>query len=242
MKATLYKITHTPSKLIYYGSIWAQGKTIQDRLDEHLTGRGSKFIFKLINDGASPHEFFIEQIAVGDIDTICSEESKLAANNLWPIGLNGNAGKNIIRTKKGQQKVSSAVSKSKKGQSKETNSGVAAQAMKLSKMVGEKRSPAQKTWDANKSEYNRAINKRPPKLPIGSKKMTNGVKNIFVQPEDIESKLDEGWKIGSCNSAWNKGRKIPNMKPRAIVDCPHCNKSGNISQMKRWHFDNCKHK
>jgi hypothetical protein len=25
------------------------------------------------------------------------------------------------------------------------------------------------------------------------------------------------------------------------VTCQHCNKSGSISNMKRWHFDNCKH-
>jgi len=27
-----------------------------------------------------------------------------------------------------------------------------------------------------------------------------------------------------------------------IVRCPHCNKTGGISNMKRWHFDNCKYK
>lgn len=30
------------------------------------------------------------------------------------------------------------------------------------------------------------------------------------------------------------------MKPRAQVTCPHCNKQGDISGMKRYHFDNCK--
>jgi hypothetical protein len=29
-------------------------------------------------------------------------------------------------------------------------------------------------------------------------------------------------------------------KPQEIVTCPVCNKSGGISNMKRWHFDNCK--
>lgn len=28
--------------------------------------------------------------------------------------------------------------------------------------------------------------------------------------------------------------------PKKIVNCPHCSKPGGISQMKRWHFDNCK--
>jgi len=29
-------------------------------------------------------------------------------------------------------------------------------------------------------------------------------------------------------------------KPQRVVTCPHCEKSGGISVMKRWHFDNCK--
>lgn len=34
--------------------------------------------------------------------------------------------------------------------------------------------------------------------------------------------------------AWNKGIKMP------TVTCPHCNKIGDKSNMKRWHFNNCK--
>ena len=30
-------------------------------------------------------------------------------------------------------------------------------------------------------------------------------------------------------------------KNRPILYCPHCDKSGASSQMKRWHFDNCRH-
>lgn len=32
------------------------------------------------------------------------------------------------------------------------------------------------------------------------------------------------------------GRQMPK------VTCPHCNKTGDIGNMKRWHFDNCKDK
>jgi hypothetical protein len=28
--------------------------------------------------------------------------------------------------------------------------------------------------------------------------------------------------------------------PKPKVTCPHCSKEGGISQMKQWHFDNCK--
>ena len=31
-------------------------------------------------------------------------------------------------------------------------------------------------------------------------------------------------------------------EPKPQVTCPHCNKTGGEPSMKRWHFDNCKHK
>ena len=37
-------------------------------------------------------------------------------------------------------------------------------------------------------------------------------------------------------SAAQKGKSKP------IIICPHCNKSGSVSNMKRWHFDYCKEK
>lgn len=37
-----------------------------------------------------------------------------------------------------------------------------------------------------------------------------------------------------------KQKGIP--KPRYKVTCPHCEKIGDVTNMKRWHFDNCKNK
>lgn len=34
--------------------------------------------------------------------------------------------------------------------------------------------------------------------------------------------------------AWNKNIKMP------TIQCPHCHKIGSVSNMKRWHFNNCK--
>lgn len=31
-------------------------------------------------------------------------------------------------------------------------------------------------------------------------------------------------------------------KPQRIVECLYCSKYGGVSAMKRWHFDNCKHR
>lgn len=53
---------------------------------------------------------------------------------------------------------------------------------------------------------------------------------------------------------WKRGKTIHNLKglrkgaekrkgiALKTIKCPHCDKEGGISQIKRWHFDMCKHK
>lgn len=52
-------------------------------------------------------------------------------------------------------------------------------------------------------------------------------------------KISESHK-GKTHSA--ETRKKMSETKRAKVTCTHCNKTGGISNMKRYHFDNCKHK
>jgi 5-methylcytosine-specific restriction endonuclease McrA len=40
------------------------------------------------------------------------------------------------------------------------------------------------------------------------------------------------------NKGWLEGN--PNSVPMLKIICPRCNKEGGISQMKRYHLDNCK--
>lgn len=236
-KAELYRITYIPSGKTYYGSTWKEGKNYIDRFNEHMAKKGSKYIAELLNNGATKNDFVTELLMIGPVDYVCDIEMKLAKNNLYPYGLNGNAGKNIIRTPEGQQRVSAAVSAAKLGKTKEMSTGVASQAQKLSHQCGENRTDKQKLWDSKKAAVNKLSGNRPPKMINGSKKMTNGTVNTFVAPEMINDYISRGWRMGSCRHAWNKGKK---MKTRETVTCPHCGKVGNISQMKRYHNDNCK--
>ena len=52
--------------------------------------------------------------------------------------------------------------------------------------------------------------------------------------------------------AWRYGKKFPEMakklsemlkgKPKEKTTCPHCELFGSVSNLKRYHFDNCKAK
>jgi hypothetical protein len=51
--------------------------------------------------------------------------------------------------------------------------------------------------------------------------------------------------IGSKNHMYGKthnkeSRRIISEANRQRITCPHCNKNGGITAMRRWHFDNCK--
>ena len=46
------------------------------------------------------------------------------------------------------------------------------------------------------------------------------------------------WRKQHCTNISKKGVQSNNK----IVKCPHCSKKGQSRAMKRWHFDNCKHK
>jgi hypothetical protein len=55
---------------------------------------------------------------------------------------------------------------------------------------------------------------------------------------------EKHWNFGGTISDEHKEtmRQTHLGKPKKIVTCPHCNKSGGEGAMKRWHFDNCKSK
>lgn len=225
----------------YYGSIWASGKTIQDRLDEHVSHHGAKYISQIILDGASPSEFITKLLLIGELGYVCDIEAKLAATNLWPKGLNGNAGKNIVRTAAGQERVSNAVSAAKLGKTKETSHGVARQAKKSAALSGENRTEKQKEWDAKKSQFNKDLLKMPPRVELGSRWMNNGTIHKRISPIEVSNFVKDGWVFGMVGDRpMSEETKRKLSKPKTKLTCPYCNLSGGASQMKRWHFKNCK--
>ena len=61
-----------------------------------------------------------------------------------------------------------------------------------------------------------------------------GNDSALVHINSLEGKR----RLGKSNVVGEKQREYLDTK----VKCPHCSKEGNIANMKRWHFDNCKQK
>ena len=73
--------------------------------------------------------------------------------------------------------------------------------------------------------------------PANGKKISDALKG---KPKTLEhrmnlSKVNIGKKV-----IFTEQHKQNLRKPKPKLVCPHCNKSGGASVMKRWHFDRCK--
>lgn len=64
----------------------------------------------------------------------------------------------------------------------------------------------------------------------GKKRSTDQKKNISVS------------KIGKNGPKHTEETKQKLRKEKSKIQCPHCETIGGLPQMKRWHFDQCKHK
>ena len=84
-----------------------------------------------------------------------------------------------------------------------------------------------------------------------------GKTGLFTQTKDSNKRRSEALKgrkrpdfIGNTYAKghtceWTEEQRSAQSKrlkgrPKPTATCPHCNKVGGISAMKRWHFDNCK--
>lgn len=83
-----------------------------------------------------------------------------------------------------------------------------------------------------RSSWNKGL-KLPPQSEESNKKRSETLKE-FWKDKPGNRKGCEPWNKGQkTGPAWNSGKIMPKVK------CPHCSKEGDISNMKRWHFDNC---
>ena len=62
----------------------------------------------------------------------------------------------------------------------------------------------------------------------------NHKSNISKSKKGKKQSIDHKEKIGARFRAIERNR--------TMLQCPHCNKTNNVGNSKRWHFDNCKSK
>lgn len=80
---------------------------------------------------------------------------------------------------------------------------------------------------------------KPPKPKPPPKKRGGKIGHIVTQEtRDKISKI----KLNTKFILTEEGRNKISQNAKLKISCPHCRIEGNIANMKRWHFDNCKMK
>ncbi len=80
------------------------------------------------------------------------------------------------------------------------------------------------------------------KSRLGNKNGTGGKGKSKPLLSEAHKKAISQSQLGKINSEETKDKmsKSKTGKSFKLSICPHCNKSGGINNMKRWHFENCK--
>lgn len=82
--------------------------------------------------------------------------------------------------------------------------------------------------------------KNPMRNPEVSKKVAEALKGRKKSKEAEKKRLETATRNGTLKRT--EATKAKMRKPKEQIQCPHCKLIGGISQMKRWHFSNCKNK
>jgi len=91
-------------------------------------------------------------------------------------------------------------------------------------------------------EHRQAMSK--PKSEEGRKKMALARQTTLYRPsEETKKKMSDALKGRSFTEEHKAKIKAGLIgKPKAKIECPHCQKLASPAMAKRWHFDNCKDK
>jgi len=78
--------------------------------------------------------------------------------------------------------------------------------------------------------------------------LSENKKRYWEKWRESNPNYKDKWKInnkvrkGFDSQERERRRHHANNLNKQIIVCPHCDKTGNLGNMKRWHFDNCKYK
>lgn len=225
--AYIYKWTHIPTSKWYIG---VRSKVGCHPDDGYICS--SKVVKPLIE--ASPNEWVREILHTGSPEEMIELESKLLKS------LDAKNDSNSYNLHNGDGKFSTTgltlpgcwVEKIKKGNSGKIRSDSAKENYKRANQK-----------KANDPDYIAKLRK--PKPPGHGANVSAATKGISKTPEHrlALSKSKKGKKTGPCSDIRRESikRALAGKHTLPLVTCPHCGLVGR-SNMKRWHFDNCRNK
>lgn len=230
----VYKTTNLVNNFIYIG-VHRQDFHFPVIFDDYL-GSGKHLIRAIKKYGKENfiretlHVFYTPEEAYSKEKELVNE-AFILRKDVYNLKLGGNGGSTIFMKNETKTKISNSL----KGRS--------------GGMLGKNNSPETKKRmsSSHSGEKNAMYGK--PKTKEVKQKISQSLQGR-KQPEEIVRKRAESLK-GKVSPL--RGRNIPDEtkekmrtshlgKTQPIIKCPHCNKNGGASNMKRWHFDNCKFK
>lgn len=77
------------------------------------------------------------------------------------------------------------------------------------------------------------------------KKISEAKKNYWKRWKKENPNYASKWKVNNYKKLSKEefsATRVDNTSKlnSTIIECPHCKKTGNVGNMKRWHFENCK--
>lgn len=225
--AYIYKWTHTPTSKWYIGVRTKNGCHPDDG---YICS--SKIVKPLIK--SAPDEWHREILHTGAPEDMIALESSIlteldAKNNSSSYNLQNGDGK---FTTSGLTLPNNWVEKIRKGNSGKARDDVARE--------NYKRANQKKALDP---EYLNKLRKpKPPGHGANVSAATKGISKTLEHRQAL-SKAKKGKKTGPCSDVRRESirQALVGKHTLPLVTCPHCGLEGR-SNMKRWHFDNCKNK
>jgi len=109
--------------------------------------------------------------------------------------------------------------------------------------IGKSTGPCLASTKEKISKSKKGVPGRKPSIEENIKR-SNSLKG-HITTQETKNKIslaNKGREPFSKNRPMSEEQKIKMRVPRIKIECPYCGKIGGNSQMKRWHFDNCKEK
>jgi group I intron endonuclease len=224
----IYKIT-SPVGKVYIG----QSTDIQKRWEQykkHFFKKQYKLYYSIQKYGYESHQFLIIE-ECGEIHLNLRERFWQDFHNVVEGGLNLTLTNTEEKRKVFSQEIKDKISNTQKGKT-------------LTSEHKQKLSEARKKLPDEIKKANGYANKGRVVSEDLRARISNTMQGI-TRSEDTKQKMrkpkSESHRLNISLAHTGKPSLIKGV-PDEIVTCPHCQKPGGNSGMKRWHFDNCKKK